>query len=398
MHLEDGLAIAPIRFIDHDLSVEAAGAHERLVEHVGPVRGGHDDDAGVRVEAVHLDEQLVERVLALVVAADHAVAPARAADGIHLVDEDDARRLLLGILEQIAHAARAHAHEHLHEVGARDGEERHARLARDGLRHERLAGAGRADEQHALRQLAAEPRELLGVLEKLDDLDDLFLCFAQARHVVERDLVLFLRVEQLRRVLANVEDLRARVHPAEKKDPQPHDDNQRNDPREHAAEPVLFLRGRKLDDRAVVGAGLLIVIAEELRELVVAGLRRGETAALLARGFAQQVVGRRRHLHNPLLDRLGRVHPADARVVDHLDARDVSFFHVVEEGTVLDDVGLRPRIEDEEVNHQRQKNGKIDPHREPGAAARRPLARPTSAARWLILVALILRHMTACFR
>ena len=42
------------------------------------------------VEAVHLDEQLVERLLALVVAAAEAGA-AVAADGVDLVDEDDRR-------------------------------------------------------------------------------------------------------------------------------------------------------------------------------------------------------------------------------------------------------------------------------------------------------------------
>ena len=44
----------------------------------------------VRREAVHLDEQLVERLLALLVA--ERVAAAAAADGVELVDEDDAGR------------------------------------------------------------------------------------------------------------------------------------------------------------------------------------------------------------------------------------------------------------------------------------------------------------------
>jgi hypothetical protein len=101
------------------------------------------------LEAVHLDEQLVERLLALVVAAAHAGA-AVAADGVDLVDEDDAGRVLLALLEQVADARRADADEHLDEVRARDREERHARLAGDGAGEQRLAGARRAHEQHAL--------------------------------------------------------------------------------------------------------------------------------------------------------------------------------------------------------------------------------------------------------
>ena len=61
-----------------------------------------DDDALVGREAVHLDEQLVQRLLALFVA--ERVAAAAAADGVELVDEDDAGRMTPRILEQPADA------------------------------------------------------------------------------------------------------------------------------------------------------------------------------------------------------------------------------------------------------------------------------------------------------
>jgi hypothetical protein len=51
------------------------------------------------------------------VTAAHAGA-AVATDGVDLVDEDDRGGVLLGLVEQVAHAARADAHEHLDEVGA----------------------------------------------------------------------------------------------------------------------------------------------------------------------------------------------------------------------------------------------------------------------------------------
>jgi hypothetical protein len=72
------------------------------------------------VEAVHLDQELVEGLLPLVVPAAQAGA-AVAADGVDLVDEDDGGRLGLGLLEEVAHAAGADAHEHLDEVRARHG-------------------------------------------------------------------------------------------------------------------------------------------------------------------------------------------------------------------------------------------------------------------------------------
>ncbi len=61
----------------------------------GAVRRGDDDDAFVRLEAIHLHEELVQRsALALVVPAAEARA-SMTTDRVDLVDEDDARRVLL---------------------------------------------------------------------------------------------------------------------------------------------------------------------------------------------------------------------------------------------------------------------------------------------------------------
>ena len=184
---QDLLAAGPVGAVDDDLAVEAAGAQQGRVEDVGPVGGRDQDDVVLRLEPVHLDEELVERLLALVVTAAHAGA-AVAADGVDLVHEDDARRVLLGLLEQVADAARADADEHLDEVGAGDREERHARLAGDGAREQRLAGAGRAEQQHALRDARAERLVLLGVLEEVLDLVELLDRLVGAGDVLERDL------------------------------------------------------------------------------------------------------------------------------------------------------------------------------------------------------------------
>ena len=108
---------------------------------------------------------------------------------------------LLGLFEHVAHAAGADADEHLDEVRARDGEERHARLARDRAGEQRLAGAGRADQQRALGNLAAEPRELGRVLQELDDLLQLLARLVDAGDVVEGDLAFLLR-QHLRAALA----------------------------------------------------------------------------------------------------------------------------------------------------------------------------------------------------
>ena len=177
---------AHVGAIEDDLAVEPARAQERRVEDVRPVGGGDDDHVRVRVEAVHLDEDLVEGLLALVVRAAEAGA-ALATDRVDLVDEDDARRVALGLVEQVADAAGADADEHLDELRAGDAEERHAGLTGDGAGHQGLAGAGRPDEEHAARDARAERVELLGELQELDDLLELGLGLVHAGDVAERD-------------------------------------------------------------------------------------------------------------------------------------------------------------------------------------------------------------------
>ena len=51
----------------------------------------------------------------------------------------------------------------------------------------RLAGAGRADKQHAARDLAAQPLELLRIAQEFDDLFEIFLGFVDAGDILEGD-------------------------------------------------------------------------------------------------------------------------------------------------------------------------------------------------------------------
>ena len=145
------------------------------------------DHAVVRAEAVHLHEHRVERLVRAALGG-HAARVALLADGVDLVDEDDAGGVLLALLEEVAHAARAHAHEHLLEVGAADRVEGHLRLAGDGLGEEGLARAGRPHEEDAARDARAELRELLRVLQELHDLRHVLLGLIDARDVLERHL------------------------------------------------------------------------------------------------------------------------------------------------------------------------------------------------------------------
>ena len=78
MDLQDPDTALQVGTPDDDLTVEAAGPKQCRVEDVWPVGRRDDDDTGFAVEPVHLDKQLVEGLLALIVAT--AEAYSRGAD------------------------------------------------------------------------------------------------------------------------------------------------------------------------------------------------------------------------------------------------------------------------------------------------------------------------------
>src|SRR4029079_364239 len=100
--------------------------------------------------------------LALVVSAAQAGA-AVTADRVDFVDEDDARRILLTLLEQIAHPGGADADEHLDEVRTADREKRDVGFTAHTTHEQRLPRSRRAHQEHALRNASAELLEFLGL-------------------------------------------------------------------------------------------------------------------------------------------------------------------------------------------------------------------------------------------
>ena len=115
MHAQDLFAARNVRVGHCYLAVKAAGTHKRRIQHIRTVGGRDENNAFVRLKSIHLDEELIERLFALVVAAAEARAT-MAANSINFVNEDDAGGILLCLLEHVAHARCANAHEHLHEV------------------------------------------------------------------------------------------------------------------------------------------------------------------------------------------------------------------------------------------------------------------------------------------
>src|SRR5919106_534405 len=163
--------------------------------------------------------------------------------------------------------ARAHPHEHLDELRARHREERHVGLAGHGPGQQGLAGPGRADDEHPLGDAAAQPLVLLGILEEIDDLDQLGLGLVDAGHVVEGRLQL---LEVVDLVLAPPEGERLggpAPDPTHEEHPDGDHDAERDDPAEQEV----------LPERGLDAAG----------ELDLVGLQLGDQALLVDPGDAR---------------------------------------------------------------------------------------------------------------
>ena len=185
VNLDDLLAATDIRQRHDHLAVEAARAQQRRIQHVRAVSRGDDDHAFIAFKAVHLGPA-ADSASARVRHDRHRDRAAMTADRVDFVDEDDAGRVLLGLLEHVADAAGAHADEHLDEVRAGNGEERHAGFTRDRLGEQGLASTRRAAQQHAARDLATELLELARILQEINQFGNFLLGFLNAGNIVER--------------------------------------------------------------------------------------------------------------------------------------------------------------------------------------------------------------------
>ena len=104
-------------------------------------------------------------------------------DRIDFVDENDAWRLLLGLIKHIANTRGTDTHKHLNKVRARDREKWHLGLACNGFGQQRLTGTGLSHHQHTARNTATELLEATRVSQKLDKLLNVFFGLVHTRYI-----------------------------------------------------------------------------------------------------------------------------------------------------------------------------------------------------------------------
>src|SRR5207248_9376209 len=105
---------------------------------VWPIRRSDHHDAGRLIKTIHLNQQLIERLI-LIGRARIVAASALTTQGIDFIDEDDAGRKLARPREQPPDTSCAHTGEFLLETRSRNREERYACFARCSPREQSLS-------------------------------------------------------------------------------------------------------------------------------------------------------------------------------------------------------------------------------------------------------------------
>ena len=156
----------------------------------GPVGGGDQNDAGPLAEAVHLDQQLVERLFTLVMSTAETCTTLTA-DGVDLVDEDDARRIPASPVR----TDREHARRRRRRTSRRNPE---PEIVKNGTpappataraSNVLLPVPGGPNKKHTLRGSSRRaPDSARRILQEVLDLVELLDGLVHTRHIGERRL------------------------------------------------------------------------------------------------------------------------------------------------------------------------------------------------------------------
>ena len=242
MDFEDLFSSNDIGHADDDLPVESARSEQCRVQYVRTVGRCQDDDPSVLRKTVHFDQQLVQCLFTFIVAAAQTSATLTSYC-VDLIDENDTRGVLLGLLEQVSDSGCADADKHLNEVGAADGKERHARFSCSRLGDIGFTGSRRSYQQDSLRDPRTQAVILGRVLEEIDDLLQFFFFFFQAGYVIEGDLLL-ISLLKLRPAFAKGHRLAAAIALLHD-EPEQEDHQAYHDQRRQQTEPDRFLLRRR---------------------------------------------------------------------------------------------------------------------------------------------------------
>ena len=206
MYLQNRKTPLQIRLVYNNPAIQTARTQKRRIQYLRTVCRCQDEYTLRGIETIHLRQELIQCLLALIVAAQTRITALT--DGVDLIDKYNTGSLLLCLLEQVTHTGCADTDEHLHEIRTRQREERYFRLSGNCLRQQSLTGSWRAYQQCALRQLRADRGVSARIMQEINDLHQRLLGLVLTGHIREGHAGLLLHIH-LGSALADAHDTAA---------------------------------------------------------------------------------------------------------------------------------------------------------------------------------------------
>src|SRR5579859_5580832 len=101
MNLEDSFPSKAVGERNGDMTIKATRTKQRSIEYVDTVCCRQDYDCLAAIESIKFDQQLIERLISLVI--PHYIRGALATDGIKFINENDRWGRLPRLVEKCAH-------------------------------------------------------------------------------------------------------------------------------------------------------------------------------------------------------------------------------------------------------------------------------------------------------
>ena len=227
VHAQDCLAPLQIGSFNRNLSIKTARTQQSGIKNIGTVSRRNEDQIRGIIKAVHLDQQLVQSLVAFIGTA--AISrTAVTTDRIDFIDKDNRGSNLLGAGYKITHTRSADTDIHLKEFRTCDGEEGSLGFTRDSLCQQGLTCSRRTVEQHTARNARTDLTELLGGNQELADFFKFLNGLVFTGHVSEGNVRAFL-VKVLGSALAKGAHHLGSTHAAHEEPEKPHNQRQGKD-------------------------------------------------------------------------------------------------------------------------------------------------------------------------
>ena len=185
---QNGNTSVLIRIIDGYLTVKPSGTQKGGVQYIPSVGGGHDNYTLIYRKAVHLNQQLIQCLLAFIMSAAEA-GTAVTADSVDLINKHNGRRDFFCLFKKVADPACTDTDKHFNKITAADGEERNSGFTCNSFGKQCFPCTWRADKQDALWNSGAGFNIIFGVFQEIHHFLKFFLFFICSGNIRECNLV-----------------------------------------------------------------------------------------------------------------------------------------------------------------------------------------------------------------